>query len=86
MIIRGQREVDPHALLLGDGGSVASAMRFTGDFLRDMAEAGVKEPHVSWVAVVTDRKERGLGTVQWDPSTPIPEGTIVLRATGWSRR
>jgi hypothetical protein len=78
-----QREVSPAALLIARGGSIAAAMDITGDVLRLLMEHGIPDPQATWVAFVIDRHDCA-STVDWDPDRPIPEGTILLRCSGWT--
>jgi hypothetical protein len=80
-MITTQRPVDPLVLLLGSGGSVATAMRIMGDVLQELADQGVPRDRLiaTWVAVHAEH-----GAQEWDPTDPIPRGTILLRCTGWS--
>lgn len=81
-------EVVPGALLLARGGSIAAAQSITGDVLRAVAEQtnpGYFEVRASWVAYLVDESaDLGLDVVDWDPTTPIPVGAILLRCTGWT--
>jgi hypothetical protein len=86
-VIVRQREVDPLALMLTAGGSLAGAQAVTGDLLRQVGEM---VPPVgfaviaSWVAIVVDGD--AVDTVEWDPTTPIPTGALRLRCTAYSAR
>lgn len=80
-------EVDPLGLMRSAGGSIGAAMRITGDMIQAVIDEGATEMHglearASWVAVV--HTAEGVGTVEWDPSTPIPSGAFVLRCNGFS--
>jgi hypothetical protein len=91
-MITTQTTVQPDRLLLAAGGSIAAAMRITGDVLQRMVDAGATranglEPRAAWVAIVaTGRHDdpEGIGVVDWSPEQPIPRGTVVLRCTGYS--
>jgi len=87
-----QTSVRPDALMLARGGSTAAALRLTGQVLDRLADQGAVpargfEARASWVAIVaTEQRGRpaGVDTIDWDPATPIPPGTIELRCTGYS--
>jgi hypothetical protein len=87
-VITGRLEVMPHVLLQREGGSVAAAMRITGNLIQELTDAGATSANgmqvrASWIAITLD-KEEALGSVEWDPQTPIPPGTVMLRCTAYS--
>lgn len=90
-MITHQVSVVPEALLIAAGGSIGKAAEITGAVLRHMVALGATparglEARASWVAVVANdsAENAGIDIVDWDPATPIPRGSLMLRCTGYS--
>ncbi len=86
MIVK-RHEVDPLDLLRARGGSVAAAQSIAGDLLRRMGPElplGY-EARATWLAYVVDTTSPlGIEALDWDPTDPIPPGSIMLRCSAFS--
>lgn len=82
-----RHEVIPLDLLMSGGGSIAAAARIMGDLMQEAIDAGATLAcgmgvRASWIAFIAT--ETGIGQIDWDPTTPIPVGTLSLRCTAYS--
>lgn len=90
-MITTQVSAYPEALMFERGGSIGAAMRITGEVIQRVVDAGAtpangREPRASWVAIIghDSRESPGVEVIDWDPTQPIPCGTLQLRCTGYS--
>jgi hypothetical protein len=93
-MITTQITVGPLDLLMAQGGTVVAAQRITQRVLQRIIDAGGHtggfQPRAAWVAILVapgrhaDAAPDALDIVDWDPTTPIPEHTYLLRCTGYT--